>query len=53
MLKELQNQKLSIVDSLLMFDQVRVTMNECNSDNIKNKLEYVMERYPDLDTIGK
>lgn len=50
-LKELQKQNLSLADSLLVFDQVRATLNECNNENIKNKIESVMERNPDLDTI--
>lgn len=50
-IKELQKHNLSLADSLLAFDQVRAVIEECNSENLKNKIEQVMERNPDLDTI--
>lgn len=50
-LKELQKHNLSLTESLLLFDEVRVAISACNSESIKNKMEYVMERNPDLDTI--
>lgn len=50
-IKELQKHNLSLSDSLLAFDQVRAVVSECNSDNIKNKIEQVMQRNPDLDSI--
>lgn len=50
-LKELQKHNLSIVDSFLAFDQVRAAIYECTSENIKNKIEKVIDRNPDLDTL--
>lgn len=50
-IKELQKHNLSLADSLLAFDQVRAVIDKCNSENIKNKIEQVMERNPDLDII--
>lgn len=47
----LQERNTSIVDALVEFDQVRIVVNWCSSLPIINKLEAVINRNPDLDTV--
>ncbi|XP_047025944.1 uncharacterized protein LOC124640850 [Helicoverpa zea] len=50
-LKELQKHHLTLSDSFLILDTVRTCINECASENIKNKIEKVIERNPDIDIL--
>lgn len=50
-LKKLQKSNLTLVESLEIFDHVRTVLSWCSSENIKNKLENVISRNPDLDKI--
>jgi hypothetical protein len=47
----LQERHVSMVDALVNFDQVRMIINWSNSFPVESKLEAVMARNPDLDTI--
>lgn len=50
-LKKSQKSNLTLTESFEIFDHVRTVLSWCSSEPIKNKLDHVMDRNPDLDKI--